>query len=386
MIYLDNGATSFPKPRRVHAEYARCMQQYAANVGRGSHRLSVMAAEKVWETRTLLAELFHIASPERIAFTQNCTEAINTGMKGILQGGDDLIISDMEHNSVYRPAVAMEARGVRTLLARSDGEGRVSPEAIARQITPRTRMICLQHASNVGGGINPIREIGEMARARGILFMVDAAQTAGSVPIDVEKDCIDLLAFPGHKGLLGPQGTGGLYVREGLEVQPMREGGTGGASESPLMPDFLPERLEGGTVNLPGIAGLSGGVRFVLEKGPEAIGRHERGLVKRFISRVSAFPDVRILGPSDIENRAGVVSLAFPGRDSAEIAGLLDKKFGIAVRSGLHCSPLAAKRFGIFGEGSVRISPGVFNTPQEMDYAARAIGEILKKPYNKQHN
>ncbi|MBQ7032915.1 MAG: aminotransferase class V-fold PLP-dependent enzyme [Clostridia bacterium] len=381
MIYLDNGATSFPKPRRVHAAYARCMQQYAANAGRGAHRLSVLAAEQVWETRTLLAKLFHIPSPERIAFTQNCTEAINTGMKGLLRGGDDIVISDMEHNSVYRPAMALEKKGIRTLFARSDEEGRISPEAIIRQITPRTRMICIQHASNVGGGINPIREIGKVAREHGILFMVDAAQTAGSVSIDVERDCIDLLAFPGHKGLLGPQGTGGLYVRKDLEVSPLREGGTGGASESPDMPDFLPERLEGGTINLPGIAGLAGGVQFVLEKGPGTIGRHEQKLVKRFIDRVSVFPDIRILGPVDNQNRAGVVSIVFTGKDSAEIAGTLDKKFGIAVRSGLHCSPLAAKRFGILEEGSVRISPGFFNTTQEMDYAAWAIGEILKKQH-----
>ncbi len=381
MIYLDNGATSFPKPHIVHAEYAKCMHRYAANAGRGSHRLSVIAAEKIWETRVLLAKLFGIATPERIVFTQNCTEAINTGMKGILQSGDDLIISDMEHNSVYRPAVSLAGRGVRTLLARSDEEGMVAPEEVLKQLTPRTRMICLQHASNVGGGINNITEIGKIAREHGILFMVDAAQTAGCVPIDVEESCIDLLAFPGHKGLLGPQGTGGLYVREGLHILPMREGGTGGASESPLMPDFLPDRLEGGTVNLPGIAGLGGGVRFVLDKGPENIGRHERRLIDRFLKNIASLPDVRVLGPRDVKRRAGVVSLVFSERDSAEIAGILDKKFGIAVRAGLHCSPLSGARFGVLHSGSVRISPGVFNTPQQLDYAAWALSEILKKQH-----
>lgn len=379
MIYLDNGATSFPKPRAVREEIARCISFYAANAGRGSHKLSVMASEKIWETRELLAKLFHIAAPDRIAFTQNCTEALNIGLKGILKSGDDLIISDMEHNSVYRPSVALERRGVKTLMARADGEGRIFPEAVLRQISPRTRMICLQHASNVGGGINPIREIGQLARSRGILFMVDAAQTAGTVPIDVEADCIDLLAFPGHKGLLGPQGTGGLYVREGIEVRPMREGGTGSASESPEMPDFLPDGLEGGTVNLPGIAGLSGGLRFVLGKGVAKIGRHERQLCARLLHGISNIPGLRILGPSDIENRVGVVSVSASGRDSAQIAGILDKKYGIAVRSGLHCAPLAAERFDVLQEGSVRFSPGVFNTPQEMDYAARALREILTK-------
>ncbi len=379
MIYLDNGATSFPKPRAVHEETAKCMRFYAANAGRGSHRLSVMAAEKIWETRALLAKLFGAETPERIAFTQNCTEALNMGLKGILKSGDDLIISDMEHNSVYRPSVVLAGRGVRTLMARSDDEGRVSPEAVLRQITPRTRMICLQHASNVGGGLNPIREIGRLAREHGILFMVDAAQTAGSVPIDVEKDGIDLLAFPGHKGLLGPQGTGGLYVRDGLEIAPLREGGTGSASESPEMPDFLPDRLEGGTVNLPGIAGLGGGVRFVLQKGVENIGRHERRLCARLINGIGHLPHVRILGPTDMTNRVGVVSIAVKGKEAAEIAGTLDRKYGIAVRAGLHCSPLAAARFGVLQEGSVRFSPGVFNTMQEIDHAVRAMREILAK-------
>ena len=379
MIYLDNGATSFPKPPAVHRAYSDCMRQYAANAGRGAHRLSVKAAETVWETRMLLAKLFHVDAPERIVFTQNCTEAINTGMKGILRSGDDLIISDMEHNSVYRPAMALEKQGVRTLLAQTEEDGRVLPEAVLRQITPRTRMICLQHASNVGGGINPIREIGKLARERGILFMVDAAQTAGCVSIDVELDNIDLLAFPGHKGLLGPQGTGGLYVKDGLSVLPMREGGTGSGSEKKEMPDFLPDRLEGGTVNLPGIAGLGGGVRTVLDIGVEKVRRHETKLCKQFMHHVSALPGVRILGPAEPRERVGVVSLAVSERDSSEIAGILDRKYGIAVRAGLHCAPLAATRYGISPEGSIRFSPGIYNTGQEMAYAAWALGEILAK-------
>ena len=238
MIYLDNGATSFPKPPAVSREAERCLSYYAANAGRGAHRLSVTAAEKIWETRELLAKLFHVPTPERIAFTQNCTEAINIGLKGILQSGDDLLISEMEHNSVYRPSLSLAGQGVKTLMVRCDEEGIVSPASVLRQLTPRARMICMQHASNVGGGINPIREIGRIARERNIIFMVDAAQTAGTVPIDVEADNIDLLAFPGHKGLLGPQGTGGLYVKEGISVRPLREGGTGSASESAAMPEF----------------------------------------------------------------------------------------------------------------------------------------------------
>lgn len=379
MIYLDNGATSFPKPPSVIRESVNCMENYAVNAGRGAHRLSLKAAEKIWETRSLIAKLFHIQSPERIVFTQNCTEAINTGMKGLLENGDDIIISDMEHNSVYRPAVSLQKKGVRTLFARSESDGTVSPDEILRQITPRTRLICIQHASNVGGGVNPIGEIGKMARERGIPFMVDAAQTAGKTSIDVDRDNIDLLAFPGHKGLMGPPGTGGLYIREGLDIPPMREGGTGGNSESPFMPDFLPDRLEGGTVNLTGIAGLCGGVRFVLRHGEDAIGRYERNLVNRFMEGMKGVTGVRILGPRDINRRIGLVALSFDDLESTEIARILDKKYGICVRAGLHCSPLAAKRFDVLKGGSLRVSPGVFNTVGEIDYVIRALKNILKK-------
>ncbi len=379
MIYLDNGATSFPKPRSVHAEMAGCMENYAANAGRGAHKMSVQAAEKIWETRVLLAKLFHIPSPERIVFTQNCTDSINIALGGIPESGDDLIISDMEHNSVYRPSLALSKEGVRTLFARAGEDGTVSPEAVLREITPRTRMICLQHASNVGGGINPIREIGRLARERGILFMVDAAQTAGCTSIDVERDSIDILAFPGHKGLLGPQGVGGLYIREGIAIRPMRAGGTGSLSESAEMPPFLPDRLEAGTVNLPGIAGLSGGVRFVLSKGVDRIEKYERRLCENFIRAVETIPGVRVLGPEEHARRVGVVSLALEERDVGEIAAVLDEKYGIATRAGLHCAPLAAARFGILDKGSIRFSPGVFTTPREMTYAARAMREILSR-------
>lgn len=377
MIYLDNGATTFPKPPAVWQEMENCLRFYSANAGRGSHRYSVRAAEKIWETRERLARLFHVKAPQQISFMLNCTDAINTGLWGVLKPGDDVIISDMEHNSIYRPAVHLAERGVRTLLCESDEAGMVSPEAIQRVLTPRTRMICIQHASNVGGGINPIREIGHMARGKGILFMVDAAQTAGSVPIDAEKDAIDILAFSGHKGLLGPQGTGGLYVREGISLQPMRQGGTGSASESPEMPDFLPDRLESGTQNLPGIVGLGEGVAFVLRRGVSNIGRYERALSERLWKGISGLPGVRLLGPADMEKRTGVLAIELTMRDPAEVAKLLDKRYGIAVRAGLHCAPLAARRFGVEKKGSLRFSPGVFNTMQEMEYTARALREIL---------
>ncbi len=377
MIYLDNGATAFPKPPTVWREMEACLRFYSANAGRGSHRYSVRAAEKIGETRERLARLFHVKNPEQISFMLNCTDGLNTGLFGVLKPGDDVIISDMEHNSVYRPAIHLGERGVRTLFAESDETGMVSPEAIHRVLTPRTRMICIQHASNVGGGINPIREIGHMAREKGIFFMVDAAQTAGSVPIDVEKDAIDILAFPGHKGLLGPQGTGGLYVREGISLEPMRQGGTGSASESSQMPDFLPDRLESGTQNLPGIVGLGAGTEFVLRRGVSNIGHYERALSEYLWKRISNLPGVQLLGPADMEKRTGILALALSTRDPAEVAWILDKRYGIAVRAGLHCAPLAARRFGVEQKGSLRFSPGIFNTMQEMEYTARALGEIL---------
>lgn len=377
MIYLDNGATSFPKPPSVSEAVRYAMRTYAANAGRGSHRMSVMAAEALWRARERLSQLFEIPKPERLVFTLNCTDSLNMGLLGLLAAGDDLIISDMEHNSVYRPAVALKEKGVRTLFAESDAAGMVSVESVRRQITPRTRLICLQHASNVGGGINPIREIGEMAHEKGILFMVDAAQTAGCVPIDVEKDHIDILAFPGHKGLLGPQGTGGLYVREGITLRPLRRGGTGSASESAEMPSFLPDRLESGTQNLPGIAGLSESTAWILKTGVPRILKHERMLLKRMMDKVHGMRGVTILGPRDISKRTGVLSLSFDGKEPTEIADILDKRYGIAVRAGLHCAPLAAKRFGILETGSLRFSPGVFNLPQDIDYAMHALRESL---------
>ncbi len=377
MIYLDNGATSFPKPPSVSWAVENCMRHYAGNAGRGAHKLSTKAAEKIWETRSLLASLFHIKDPANIVFTQNCTEGLNIGVKGILAPGDDVVISDMEHNSVYRPCIAMAEKGVRTLFAKADGDGTVRCDAVLREITPRTKLVCLQHASNVGGGINPIGEIGKALRQQGILFMVDAAQTAGCVDIDVERDFIDLLAFPGHKGLLGPQGTGGLYVGEGIEIRPLREGGTGSGSESPFMPDFLPDRLESGTLNLPGIVGLSEGVKFILQNGAENIGRHERTLAMRFAEKAARLPGVRVLGPKEAKRRTGVVSLALEGKDAGEIAEILNRNYGIAVRAGLHCAPLAAQKFGVLKTGSVRFSPGVFTSVREMDYAFRCMREIL---------
>lgn len=373
MIYLDNSATSFPKPPAVVTEYSDCVKNYCANPGRSAHSLSNRAAEKVFETRYLLSQVFNVQAPAQIAFTGNCTASLNIGLKGFLGKGDHLIISDMEHNSVYRPAMALQRSGVSVSIAKADSDGVLNPDNLLPFIDSKTKMVCITHASNVGGGINNLAEIGAALHKRGILFMVDAAQTAGSVPIDVDSFNIDILAFSGHKGLMGPPGTGGIYIREGLVPKTIVEGGTGSLSENRYQPDFLPDRLECGTVNLPGIAALGGSLKFLLDTGIDTIRNHEIKLTDELLKRLGILPGLRILGPAT--NRASLVSVTFDDKDPSDIAQQLNKKYGIAVRSGLHCAPLAAKHFGI--SGSLRISPGAYSSMRDIRAVANALKEIL---------
>ncbi len=375
-IYLDNAATTFPKPQSVSLEVLRCMNEYAANPGRGAHRMSIMAAEKVYETREELAKLFKIENPSRIFFYKNATEALNTGIKGVLNRGDEIIISPMEHNSVYRPAKRLETKGVGLSISGCQPDGTVTMQNIAEKITPKTRLVCITHVSNVTGGINPIREIGRYLYNTGIIFMVDAAQSAGSVNIDVEKDFIDILAFPGHKGLLGPMGTGGLYVREGINIYPLLEGGTGGNSETPYLPDIYPERMESGTLNLPGLAGLCAGTKYVLKTGVEQIGYYEKMLADKLAQGLYDLKGIKLLLPKNKEQRTGVVSLVSENHDAAFLAERLNREFNIAVRSGLHCAPLAAKTLGI--KESLRFSVGPFNTERDISAAVFAMKKITE--------
>lgn len=377
MIYLDNAATSFFKPKSVREAVMRAMSS-AASPGRGGYRAAVRASEIVFDARESLAELFNIHTPESIIFTNNATAAINTALKGAVGKYDSFAISSMEHNAVARPAKTLSDGGAELILIKADQDGYVTAEAVDRALLgSKAGLVCLIHASNVSGSLNDIERIGQTVKKHNALFMVDASQSAGAVGIDTEKCKIDLLAFPGHKGLLGPQGTGGLYIREGLKLQTLIEGGTGSMSESLNQPDILPDRFEAGTANVPGIAGLCAGVRYILKTGAENIGRKERELAKILAEDLSVIKGVRVYGRPGSEDSVGVVSITAP-MGSVELSDMLSKEYNIAVRSGLHCAPLAHKTLGTIETGTVRFSPGIFTTKEQIKFTVSAVERCLK--------
>lgn len=379
MIYFDNGATTFPKPNEVYDAIMRAMKEYGANPGRSGHKLALRMGREIYETRELLAKLFNVDNPMNIVFTSNCTESLNLAIKGILNKGDHVITSSMEHNSVLRPLVSLEKEGVELSIVKGNHMGKIEAEDIAKNIKDNTKLIVITHVSNLTGTIMPIEEIGKIARENGIYFLVDAAQSAGVYDIDVEKMNIDMLAFPGHKGLLGPQGTGGLYVREGLPLKEIKQGGTGSFSHLLDQPDIYPDRYETGTLNGPGIVGLGAGVKYILNRGIEDIRRHEEELTKHFIEGLSKIDKVKIYGPLNEKEQGAVVSINIGDEDSSEISYILDEKYDIQVRPGLHCAPLAHKTIGTFEQGVIRFSFGPFNTHNEIDFALNAIREIVKE-------
>ncbi|HEX9143515.1 MAG TPA: aminotransferase class V-fold PLP-dependent enzyme, partial [Candidatus Binatia bacterium] len=365
MIYLDNAATSFPKPEPVLRGMDAFVRSSAANPGRSGHRRAVEAEAMIEATRRLLAQLFGCARPERIVFTLNATDALNMAIKGVVRCGDHVITSVLEHNSISRPLNQMEKDGYITLTRLpANGDHLIEPDDLARAFTPQTRLVAVTHASNVTGTIQPVAAFGRIAREREALLLVDASQSAGIVPIHVENDAIDLLAFTGHKALLGPTGTGGLVVGERAVIAPWREGGTGGDSSSPVQPEEFPHRLEGGTPNIFGIAGLREGVKILLERGVESILTHERKMLTTFYSalkdpaRYSWYGASRVIAEQRGEGRVGLVGINLPGFAPAETAAILDEQFDIAVRAGLHCAPYAHKHLGTFPDGTVRVSVG----------------------------
>ncbi len=375
LIYLDNAATSFLKPQSVYNAVAAALKS-SASPGRGGYKAAVKASETLYAAREALSELFNIASPENIIFTDNATTAINTGLKGI--AGHGIAISKMEHNAVARPAKKLSDSGERVVMIDADSDGFITPEAVERVLSSsKVGAVCLIHASNVCGSLNDIKSIGEIVKRHNAVFMVDASQSAGCTDIDVEACKIDLLAFPGHKGLLGPQGTGGLYIREGLTLGTLTEGGTGSMSESLLQPDIMPDRFESGTQNVPGIAGLYEGVRFVKKVGAAAIGEKERYLSKILAEDLSSIEGVRVCGKPGSGASVGVVSVT-TRLGSVELADMLAKDYSIAVRAGLHCAPLAHRSLGTLESGTVRFSPGFFTTKENVKYAARAVARCLK--------
>jgi cysteine desulfurase family protein len=383
MIYLDHAATSFPKPESVYRGMEAFARAAGANPGRGGHRRALEAEAMIDDTRRLLARIFGCGRPERIVLGHNATDGLNMAIRGVLRPGDHAITTVLEHNSVSRPLNRLEREGVITLTRLPATAGHlVDPDAVRAALTPKTRLVAVTHASNVTGTIQPVGEIGRLVRAHGALFLVDAAQSAGVVPIDVERDGIDLLAFTGHKGLLGPTGTGGLLVGERAEVRPWREGGTGGDSTRPVQPEEFPHRLEGGTPNVFGIAGLREGVRHLLERGIETILPHERALLAAFAgglkdpARYAWYGADRAVLDGGGAPRVGLLGLNAPGFAPAEFAAVLDEQFDIAVRPGLHCAPYAHRHLGTFPQGTVRLSVGPQTTAEDMRRAAAAFDEV----------
>lgn len=378
MVYLDNAATSWPKPDSVYREIVKCIKEYGANPGRSGHRMAMQASEKIFECRQNLAKLFGITDPLRIAFTSNATEAINLAVKGLLVPGDHVIISSLEHNAVVRPLKKMETAGVELSIVKADCNGVVNTAEIAKEIKINTKLLIITHASNVTGTVNNLGILGRLAKEHNILFMVDAAQTAGNYPLNVGLMNIDLLAFPGHKGLLGPQGTGGLYIRSGIILDTLKEGGTGSLSESLEQPEFLPDRFESGTLNTPGIAGWNEGVKYILETGIDNIQQHENQLARYMLERLGDIKKVKVYGNADPEQRTGVISITIDGKDSNEVCRELDEEYDIAARGGLHCAYLAHKTIGTQDTGTIRFSVGLFNTTREIDLALKAIDTIAR--------
>lgn len=383
MIYLDNAATSFPKPEAVYRGMDAFVRAAGANPGRSGHRRAVEAEAMIDETRRLLARLFGAPRPERVVFGHNATDALNMALKGVLRPGDHVITSVLEHNSINRPLNQLERDGLISVTRLpATAAHLIDPSAVAAAWSAKTRLVAVTQASNVTGTIQPVRELGRIARERDALLLVDAAQSAGVVPIHVEADLIDLLAFTGHKGLLGPTGTGGLVVGERADVRPWRLGGTGGDSSDPLQPSELPYRLEGGTPNVFGIAGLREGARIVLEEGVETILAHERRLLAAFLTELRRPESFSFYGGAEAflehggEGRVGLLSFNLAGFSPAELAALLDQHFDIAVRSGLDCAPYAHRHLGTFPDGAVRVSVGLLTKPEDVREAAAALNEI----------
>jgi cysteine desulfurase/selenocysteine lyase len=379
-IYLDNAATSWPKPEAVYRAVERYQRDVGAAAGRGSYAEALEAGRLVEMARAGASRLIAAGDSRRIVLTHSGTDGLNLAIHGFLEPGDHVVTTAAEHNSVLRPLRELENHsGVHVTRVACDPAGRVDPDDIRRAMTSATKLIAIVHASNVTGAIQPVAEVGRIARDHGATVLVDAAQTLGHLPISVDEMLVDLLAAPGHKGLLGPLGTGILYIRPGIEsrLRSIRQGGTGTRSEEDCQPQSLPDKYESGNANVPGLAGLAAGIEFVETLGLLAIRRHELALIERFLEQLRPARQVQVFGPTQLAERVGVVSVRVEGYDPQEIAAVLDASYGIQVRSGLHCAPLVHRAMGTFGGGgTVRFSFSPSNTLEEIDAAAAAIVEI----------
>ncbi len=381
LVYLDNSATSWPKPEGVIEAIRKAIEKYGANPGRSGHKLAIEAARIIYEAREALAELFGLEDPERIILTKNVTEALNLVLYGFLKPGDHVITSSMEHNSVMRPLRDLERKGIEVTQIRASDKGEIDPQEVLKNIRKNTKLVVLVHISNVTGTIMPVEEILKIAKDHGIPLLLDAAQSAGTIPINLKELPVDLLAFTGHKGLFGPQGTGGLVINtKGLEekIEPLMRGGTGSKSEEEEQPEFLPDKYESGTPNTPGIAGLGEGVRFILKEGINRIMEKKEKLTLKLLEGLKEIKGVKLYGPLDPKKQIGIVSFNLEGKSPSELSHLLDEKYNILSRPGLHCAPSAHKTIGTFPFGTVRLSIGYFNTEEEIEYTLRAIKDLAR--------
>lgn len=392
MIYMDNGATSFPKPKGMAETMAYAIKTYCGNPGRSGHYMSMRTGEEVYKARKNVAEIFNIKNPERLIFTVNTTAALNAGIKGVLCSGDHIVTTAMEHNSVLRPVKALEMSGISHTIVRCGEDGIVSAEDVVGAIKENTKLVVCMHASNVTGSIQPIEEIGkriaELNKGRNcenrIIFMVDGAQSAGSIPIDTDRMHIDMLAVPGHKGLLGPLGTGALYVKEGIDIYPVTEGGTGTASKELIQPIDFPEGFEAGTVNAPGIIGLGHSAQYIKKTGVTRIRRYEEELTRMLHEELCNMKGIKVYGPSDCTKKTAVVTFNVVDGNGRirigceETTDILANEYGIASRGGFHCAPLAHHTIGTYEHGAVRLSLGPFNDQKEIKTAVNAVFRISR--------
>ncbi|MFA6498502.1 MAG: aminotransferase class V-fold PLP-dependent enzyme [Desulfurivibrionaceae bacterium] len=374
-IYLDNAATSFPKPPEVAEAMHRLIREVSLSPGRSAHRFSLAASRVIFEARELIADFFGCLDSSRVVFTSNVTEGLNVGIFGLLQPGDQVLTTGMEHNSVMRPLRHLEKnRGIVLTILPTDPTGAIDPDDIPTRLSGKTRLIIINHVSNVTGAVADLAAIGK--RKGGSLLMVDAAQSAGVFPLEMESTGIDFLAFTGHKGLFGPTGTGGFLLRQGLTVPPLTMGGTGSNSEFEEQPLLMPDCYESGTPNTLGIGGLAAGLRFIRSTGRETIRSHEEHLTHLLLDGLSQIPGVTVHGPPASTRRGSAVSLTIAGRSVADLTLLLDRQYGIMARGGLHCAPAAHRSIGTFPQGTLRLSPGFFNTEAEIQAVLTALDQI----------
>ncbi len=380
-IYCDNAATSFPKAPLVAEAMSRYINEIGCNICRGNYEAAYSVEEAVFETRQLLAEMFGAKDCRNVVFTSGVTMSLNVLLKGFLRPGDHVIVTAMEHNAVMRPLVRLSEQGVSFDRAECDAGGRVLPENIKRLIRPNTKAVVMLHASNVCGTVMPLGEIGQLCREHGIELIADVAQTAGIVGINMQEMNISALAFTGHKGLLGPQGIGGFILADRMvqRIEPLISGGTGSISDLERMPDFMPDRFEAGTLNIPGILGLRAALRYIGQIGISVIRDTEEALTRRFLEGIGDNQTIIVAGNKNDRDRTAVVSLSVPGADISSIAYELDARYGIQTRVGLHCAPAAHKTLGTFPQGTIRFSFGHMNTPEEIDRCISALNEIIRE-------